>query len=112
MLFRNSVNEGICARLMVLVSSRQRGPALKVVRKSKTAMNPVPASATPVSQKVPRIFCDSILTATGWSAAISISPPLDCWTVRRGRLQVFVRGQELSQAFACAIGVGHQAHRR
>ena len=48
-LFQNSFSEDICARLMVLVSSRHRGPAYIAVRTSKTAENTVPAKATAVS---------------------------------------------------------------
>src|ERR1017187_8108249 len=42
MLFHNSFSEGICATLMVLVSSRHTGPAYIAVRTSNTAENPVP----------------------------------------------------------------------
>ena len=49
MLSHNSFSEGICATLMVLVSSRHKGPAYIAVRISNPAENTVPANATMVS---------------------------------------------------------------
>src|SRR5208283_2595515 len=48
-LFQNSFSEDICARLAVLTSSRQSGPASIAVSTSRSATNAVPASATTVS---------------------------------------------------------------
>jgi len=49
MLSHNSFSEGIYATLMVLVSSRHKGPAYIAVRISNPAENTVPANATAVS---------------------------------------------------------------
>ena len=44
-LCQNSLSEGICARLILLVSSRHKGPALNVVRTNQTAATAVPVTA-------------------------------------------------------------------
>jgi hypothetical protein len=59
-LTHNSLSEGICAMLMLLVSSLQSGPAFKVVRNSTNTINPVPASAAPVSQETLFIRCEEL----------------------------------------------------
>ena len=68
-----SRNEGVCARLKVLVSSRHSGPALIAVNTSSMAEKAVPISAAEVSIPSSVIrFTDMRLDIEGCNGRLSI----------------------------------------